>query len=787
MASIDYTSRDYASLREDLIALVKERIPEWNASDPADVGLAIIEAFAYLGDVTSYYTDRVLNEAYLPTATQRQSILDIARMLGYTPATSMPAVVGAMKVSNASAVPIKIYTGTQFTCNVTDGGQSRRVTFEAQLDSALINWSTTTSLVVPPNGDVTVRATQGQTVYQQVIGVSDGSGDQEFVIPTGSLIEGSLWVASGVIGGYGGVTQTADPLYGYARYGDTIWEAGPINYARSTGIASAGPDDALYTLLLDADQVRVRFGDGLNGRVPPKDHKIYVTYRTGGGKFGNIPAGTRLLGPANISAVALSPAFGGTDYESNASIRKNAPATFRSRNRAVTKRDFRDLALTFPGVAKAQARANNPTQVALYVSPLSTGGYPAPGFYASSIVSRYRTNLSATISGINVSSTPTITVTTSTAHGFSVGQSVTISGNSNANNNGAFAITGVPSATTFTISNASAASVSGGTATVSVATLVLSSIPAGVKTATAASGSSTTTTRTITTTADHGFSSGQVVTVSTGDLNYDGTYVIATVPTTKSFTYTSATSTSSAATLTTKYLTQGTMSAYGIGSLYNKENTGFTLIPADSANPDANSQPRPTVQYSAASGSSEGASGASAVLSAGVVVTGEDTDFTALRANVESFLEERSSAGTNVIVSGPTYSDVVITATIYVEPTVTQSAAIRAAKEALFGFFDYEAIAMGAVIRKTILAVELSKLPEIGYATIDSLALSGQSSAEVISTGVGVIPRLQSGVRSAVSSYSSSLGAGYPKDTYTEGNLVIKIGGSTGIADLGIA
>ena len=77
--SVDYTGRDYYSIREQLIARIQERIPEWTASDPADFGVALVEAFAYMGDLISYYIDRTANEFSLATATQRNSLLNIAQ------------------------------------------------------------------------------------------------------------------------------------------------------------------------------------------------------------------------------------------------------------------------------------------------------------------------------------------------------------------------------------------------------------------------------------------------------------------------------------------------------------------------------------------------------------------------------------------------------------------------------------------------------------------------------------------------------------------------------------
>jgi hypothetical protein len=83
--SIDYTSRDYYALRDALIQRVQERTGgKWAGNDPSDFGVALVETFAYMGDIINYYIDRVANESYLGTATQRQSVLNLAAMLGYT-------------------------------------------------------------------------------------------------------------------------------------------------------------------------------------------------------------------------------------------------------------------------------------------------------------------------------------------------------------------------------------------------------------------------------------------------------------------------------------------------------------------------------------------------------------------------------------------------------------------------------------------------------------------------------------------------------------------------------
>ena len=89
--SVDYTGRDYYAIREQLIRRVQDRIPDWQGSDPSDFGLALVEAFAYMGDLVNYYIDRIANESYLMTATQRENILNLANLFGYRPANYVSA------------------------------------------------------------------------------------------------------------------------------------------------------------------------------------------------------------------------------------------------------------------------------------------------------------------------------------------------------------------------------------------------------------------------------------------------------------------------------------------------------------------------------------------------------------------------------------------------------------------------------------------------------------------------------------------------------------------------
>ncbi|MDJ0509143.1 MAG: hypothetical protein QNJ64_07805 [Crocosphaera sp.] len=81
--SIDYLAKDYNSFRTLMLDRLAVTIPQWQERNPADLGIMLVELFAYIGDRLSYYQDAVATEAYLGTARKRRSIRRHSRLLDY--------------------------------------------------------------------------------------------------------------------------------------------------------------------------------------------------------------------------------------------------------------------------------------------------------------------------------------------------------------------------------------------------------------------------------------------------------------------------------------------------------------------------------------------------------------------------------------------------------------------------------------------------------------------------------------------------------------------------------
>ena len=80
---INYLARDFGSFRQLLLDRLAQIMPEWHERHIPDIGIALVEILAYVGDHLSYYQDAVATEAYLDTARKRISVRRHAQLVDY--------------------------------------------------------------------------------------------------------------------------------------------------------------------------------------------------------------------------------------------------------------------------------------------------------------------------------------------------------------------------------------------------------------------------------------------------------------------------------------------------------------------------------------------------------------------------------------------------------------------------------------------------------------------------------------------------------------------------------
>lgn len=201
---INYTSRNFADIRTDLVNMVKQYYPDiFNDFNDASVGMMLLELNAAVGDMLSTNTDRMFQETQIDYAKERKSILSIARTFGLKIPGKRPSVtIVDFSVTlpvigdtfDVSYAPI-IKGGSQ----VTGGGKVFETTSDIDFSNPFTIGGIPNRLIIPnfnANGNllnytITKRelVTNGYTrVFKRVITASDVVPFLEVILPEDNVL-----------------------------------------------------------------------------------------------------------------------------------------------------------------------------------------------------------------------------------------------------------------------------------------------------------------------------------------------------------------------------------------------------------------------------------------------------------------------------------------------------------------------------------------------------------------------------------------------------------------------
>ena len=322
-ANIDYTSRDYEAFRELLVQKLQEKMPEYTDTSETDAGIVILEALANGLDILSLYSDIIANDVILPTTQDRKLAVIIAKCLGYSPYNQTSSEYPQVFVlSEARQEDTLIPKGTV-------------VKTKDSTDLATIYFETVEDFIIPKgalgneqdeNGKYlyTVQVKQGSSVYQDVLGSSTGAPLQSFALHYTNALTDSI------------------ELYINEGSGQELWKRVDtfIEYDEKSRVYTASVDEF--------DVCTIEFGNGLKGKIPSVyPNGIVANYRIGGGEVGNVSANIITELDSTVAYVEstfnLEATVLGHEKESLESIKENAPASYRTRDRIVTLEDYSDL------------------------------------------------------------------------------------------------------------------------------------------------------------------------------------------------------------------------------------------------------------------------------------------------------------------------------------------------------------------------------------------------------------------------------------------------------------
>lgn len=173
------------------------------ARDDVDPTIALADGFASMADVLTFYTERIAHESFLRTATERFSVVELSRLIGYRPDPGVAAdvwlaftVEEARTLPRRPAAPVQVHVGTQVQS--VPGQDELPVTFETVAPIvARADWN-----AVPPVRTAWPTSLQGRTSLTLAgTGHRLARGDRLLLLgPTrATQASGTDWAVRGVV------------------------------------------------------------------------------------------------------------------------------------------------------------------------------------------------------------------------------------------------------------------------------------------------------------------------------------------------------------------------------------------------------------------------------------------------------------------------------------------------------------------------------------------------------------------------------------------------------------
>lgn len=275
----------------------------------------LLDILAYNTYYNAFYLNMSQAENFLATAQKRNSVINLAKSLNYTPrSTTSASITGTVTLTvTGSPATVTIPQYTEFTGSV---------------DGRTYSFLTDQSYTISPSSGVysgTISLKEGKYVIRRVT-VNALDNDQRFLIPNVNVDTSTLAV----------------------RVLNSISDSTSRTFTRSENIIDIDSTSQVYFLEAAEDnQYEIKFGDDIFGVALDDGNVVIIEYLIANGADANgilnLTYADSISGVTAATFDANDSATGGADRETISSIKFNAPKNFESQNRAITSEDYKAL------------------------------------------------------------------------------------------------------------------------------------------------------------------------------------------------------------------------------------------------------------------------------------------------------------------------------------------------------------------------------------------------------------------------------------------------------------
>ena len=328
MALVNFANLDFDQIKQSITDYLRSNSNFTDYDFEGSNLSTIIDALAYNTYITSYNANMVSNEVFIDSATLRENVVSLARNIGYTPKSAKSARANISFIVNTANYSTKPQTITlnKGIVATSNGFGNTNYTFSIMED-----------ITVPVENNIAtfsnIDVYEG-TYLTAEFAYNTYDPDQKYILENPNIDTSTI---------------------------NVIWRSSQRSsvkrkYNLSNSLFEVDGDSAVYWIQEVEDQrYELIFGDGVFGRALQEPNFISVTYLVTNGSEGNgidqlnfngklTTSRDNLEIASGISRITVNtPSFAGADVESVESIKKYAPQTYASQNRAVTSTDYEHI------------------------------------------------------------------------------------------------------------------------------------------------------------------------------------------------------------------------------------------------------------------------------------------------------------------------------------------------------------------------------------------------------------------------------------------------------------
>ena len=310
----------------------------------------LLDLLAYNTYYNSFYLNMIVNEAFLATAQKRNSVINLARSLNYTPRS----------VSSSIITGTALFTTTGSPSSITVPAYT---TFSGSVDGASYIFNTIEAVTVAPSSGIysaELTLKEGRYIAQRYT-VNTNDPDQRFLIFNSGVDTSTLAVSV--------LNSSTDSTKRIFTKADDLVEVTSLSQV----FFLEEVEDGLY---------EVFFGDGVLGVALDNNNVVILEYLVSSGKAANdIENLTYTSSITNVTGVVFTedgPSSNGSDRETTNKIKFNAPKAYEAQNRVVTVEDYRALLLKQSNVRNVSVWGGEdndpPTYATVFISVIPETG-----------------------------------------------------------------------------------------------------------------------------------------------------------------------------------------------------------------------------------------------------------------------------------------------------------------------------------------------------------------------------------------------------------------------------